>query len=227
LAKQTFLICALIIAITTLSSTLQAQVRIQTTQKTIVLDPGHGGNDPGIVSTMGDSEKDITLQLAQQIAKSLEDRYNITMTRSKDINLPLEQRVGRANQVQADLYVSIHLNNSNHPMTFGYYYAHPDPDLPQPDKTDTRWKMLALHHKSQSREACLSFKTIFSTQKPPRKIHIIGAPVRILQGTFMPAVLIEAFPISHLPQTPDTRTKLIDDYAELIAKSIHQFFNKK
>jgi len=80
----------------------------------ICLDPGHGGKDPGATGPHGVKEKDVVLRIARILKKKLVKRYGyrVIMTRSKDVFIPLEQRVAFANSQGADLFVSIHINAS-------------------------------------------------------------------------------------------------------------------
>lgn len=227
LAKQTVLISILIFALSAFTSTLSAKPLIQTTQKTIVLDPGHGGEDFGLVSTMGIQEKTIVLRLAQQTARLLEERYNVLITRSEDITMIPSERMFLANQNQADLFIAIHLNASHQPLAFGYYFDSPDRPALQPDSNDTRWKSLPLRHRTQAKAVGKSFVNIFLTPKTLIRFHFTGAPVRLLEGALMPAILIEPFSISILPQDNNDLKNFIDHYAILISKSINQYFNKK
>ena len=79
--------------------------------KTIVIDPGHGGKDPGAMA-FGLKEKDIVLKVAQKLAKHLKQTtsYQVVLTRTKDIFIPLEKRTAMANDHKADLFISIHVN---------------------------------------------------------------------------------------------------------------------
>ena len=77
---------------------------------TIVIDPGHGGEDPGAVGRLGSREKDITLTIARRL-KALVDtepEMRALLTRDADYYLPLHLRVEKARRVKADLFVSIH-----------------------------------------------------------------------------------------------------------------------
>lgn len=79
-------------------------------QKTIVIDPGHGGKDPGAMDN-GVKEKDVNLAVGLELQKALTARgYNVVMTRATDIYLKLQERTDIANNVKADLFVSIHVN---------------------------------------------------------------------------------------------------------------------
>jgi N-acetylmuramoyl-L-alanine amidase len=81
--------------------------------KRIVLDPGHGGRDPGAVGPKGLREKDVVLSLAKRIKPALEARgYEVLMTRDRDVYVKLEDRAKFANNNRADLFVSIHTNAS-------------------------------------------------------------------------------------------------------------------
>jgi len=77
---------------------------------TVVIDPGHGGVDPGAISPGGIYEKDIVLAMALELARELAARRNhrVVLTRSTDEFLPLRERVARARAWQADLFLSIH-----------------------------------------------------------------------------------------------------------------------
>jgi N-acetylmuramoyl-L-alanine amidase len=78
----------------------------------IVVDPGHGGHDPGAIGQRGTNEKDVVLELGLRLARKLRDELglDVVMTRSSDVFLELQERTGIANQVGADLFVSIHAN---------------------------------------------------------------------------------------------------------------------
>lgn len=77
---------------------------------TIVLDPGHGGEDPGAVGRGGSFEKHVTLSVAQRLKAKIDAAPNMrsVLTRDGDYFIPLVQRVQKARQVQADLFISVH-----------------------------------------------------------------------------------------------------------------------
>jgi len=79
--------------------------------KTIIIDPGHGGKDPGAMA-FGLKEKDIVLKIAKDLAPVLEKelRCKVVLTRDKDVFIPLEERTAIANTQNADLFVSLHIN---------------------------------------------------------------------------------------------------------------------
>lgn len=88
-------------------------------RRVVVIDPGHGGHDPGAQSA-GADEKDITLAAGRDLAQRLErtGRYKVVMTRDSDVFIPLEERVRIARRAGADLFVSLHADS-----------AGPDPDV--------------------------------------------------------------------------------------------------
>lgn len=81
--------------------------------KNVVIDPGHGGRDPG-ASGNGIVEKDFNLNMARKVAGYLKQKYvvNVTMTRANDTFIELDERAAIANRINADYFVSIHANAS-------------------------------------------------------------------------------------------------------------------
>jgi N-acetylmuramoyl-L-alanine amidase len=87
--------------------------------KLIALDPGHGGRDPGALGVSGTREKSVVAIVARALQKELQagGRYRVMLTRAGDSYVPLRERVARAQDARADLFLSIHAD------------AHPDPDV--------------------------------------------------------------------------------------------------
>jgi len=80
----------------------------------IVIDPGHGGKDPGAIGPDGLEEKNVVLKVAKRLAKILRKKLGcqVILTRKRDVFLPLEERTAIANADKADLFISIHANSS-------------------------------------------------------------------------------------------------------------------
>lgn len=80
--------------------------------KKVLIDPGHGAHDPGGIGPTGKREKDFNLTMALKINALLKDNAHVkvTLTRSTDVFLELQERVAIANKLPADLFVSIHAN---------------------------------------------------------------------------------------------------------------------
>jgi N-acetylmuramoyl-L-alanine amidase len=96
---------------------------------TVVIDPGHGGGDPGAVGIGGLQEKEVTLAVSQQVVALLKQKgVNAVLTRSNDQEIELEPRVQFAEQAKANVFVSIHANSfdANRTDVNGietYYYS--------------------------------------------------------------------------------------------------------
>lgn len=88
---------------------------------TIVLDPGHGGEDPGARGRRGSREKDITLTIARRLKAMIdaEPDMRAVLTRDADFYVPLQVRVDKARRVKADLFVSVHADAFNKPHARG------------------------------------------------------------------------------------------------------------
>ncbi len=82
--------------------------------KRVVIDPGHGGKDPGAIGPKGLLEKNVVLAVGKRLARILKEKYNmeVILTRDKDVYIPLEERTAIANSNNADLFISIHANAS-------------------------------------------------------------------------------------------------------------------
>lgn len=87
--------------------------------RVIALDPGHGGRDPGALGVSGTKEKAVVIAVARELARELQagGRYRVILTRSADTFIPLRERVARAQDAKADLFLSLHAD------------AHPDRDV--------------------------------------------------------------------------------------------------
>ena len=83
-------------------------------KRTIVIDAGHGGIDPGAESVAGYHEKEITLATARALARTLEatGRYKVVLTRDSDVYLKLHERVARARAAHGDLFISLHADSA-------------------------------------------------------------------------------------------------------------------
>ena len=87
---------------------------------TIVIDPGHGGKDPGRANESGVEEKDIVLNISIMLAEMLKNDGNeVILTRDKDIFISLRKRASIANEADADLFISIHCNAWHKESVYG------------------------------------------------------------------------------------------------------------
>lgn len=89
-------------------------------QRIIMLDPGHGGQDPGAISRSGHYEKNITLSMARETRDLLRAAgYKVVLTRDSDIFIPLRGRIKKAHDANADLFISIHADSAKNPSARG------------------------------------------------------------------------------------------------------------
>lgn len=81
----------------------------------VMLDPGHGGKDPGAIGPTGLKEKDVVLTLGRWVRDRLarDEAFDVRMTRDTDVFIPLEERTAMANEAKADIFVSLHINASH------------------------------------------------------------------------------------------------------------------
>lgn len=91
---------------------------------TVVIDPGHGGNDPGCISKdRKTKEKDLTLDISKRLAGKIRAEYpeiKVLQTRNTDVFIPLVQRAQIANSAHANLFISIHINATTGTAANGY-----------------------------------------------------------------------------------------------------------
>ncbi|MDF7676403.1 N-acetylmuramoyl-L-alanine amidase [Neisseriaceae bacterium ESL0693] len=89
-------------------------------QPVIMIDPGHGGEDPGATGPSGLHEKNVVLAIAREVKKQLDAQgYRTYMTRNEDIFIPLGVRVAKARKLKADLFMSIHADAFTNPSAKG------------------------------------------------------------------------------------------------------------
>ena len=113
-----FLVCGVILMSYTLPSTVEEK------KFTVVIDPGHGGSDPGNLGTgrLLKTEKDVSLDVALIVGEYIRIHYpdvKIVYTRKTDIFPTLARRVEIANEALADLFISIHCNANDNKAAFG------------------------------------------------------------------------------------------------------------
>jgi N-acetylmuramoyl-L-alanine amidase len=215
----------------------------------VVIDPGHGGKDPGAKGP-GGTEKESVLDISKRVAAKLRKDLGIEvhMTRSEDVYTPLEERKNLANRLEADLFVSIHANASRNTKVFGietYYLKNTN------DRATLRLARLEngvdmlIKGGDVSTDADLSYilSDIIQGQKEADSIllanHIQAAlcghlrkgydsikslgvkqgPFLVLDGTYMPSVLVEAGFVSNSHEGGRLRASA---YREAVAEGIYR-----
>lgn len=181
--------------------------------RTIVIDPGHGGDDAGAKGPGGTTEKDLMLQVARRLKAAIESRVGlrVLLTRENDEGVPIDRRTALANNNKADLLISLHANASLSPSLRGAQVVSLNLDdykdrarglpasLPVPVVGGgTRfinampWDLAQIPHAAQSASlAAIILKHLTERQVPLYLRPSDQAPMRVLVGANMPAVLIE------------------------------------
>ncbi len=202
---------------------------IRTGSITIVIDPGHGGHDTGIVSPSQLAEKSVMLSFAKLLTDRLKSRYDVFLTRSDDISMGLKERTAVANQKKADLFISLHSKNrtsiSDTPTLF--YFLPPDQDRQPGRKQDNTWQSQQQPFRELSRKAAELVCQSYQDDIPAiQKGCSIGAPLAVLAGAGMPALLIEPFSITLASQSGESTQAKIETHVKCIVQGIDRFFNQ-
>jgi N-acetylmuramoyl-L-alanine amidase len=189
----------------------------------IVLDPGHGGSDPGAEGVA--TEKDVTLDVARRVAQLLEDRMraDVVLTRAGDATVPLAARTARANAEGADLFVSIHANAARSRRLHGIetYYLNNTADrasirlaamengldmiTARRDRPDLRFILSDLVQVGKMEESIALATAIQRSVVGHLRgrwgdvadLGVKRGPFYVLVGAYMPCVLVETSFLTH------------------------------
>lgn len=167
-------------------------------KKTVVIDPGHGGIKPGSISLTGKTEKSFNLDISLKVEALLkkEKNINVVMTRSDDSHLELSDRVKIANNLKADIFVSIHGNSnaSSSPSGTETYYTR-----------DSSKSLADVIHKHLAKATGLKDR------------GVKYGSLHVTRETTMPAVLLE---IGFLSNKSDEAQLFKDDFQNRVAQGI-------
>ena len=209
----------------------------------IVLDPGHGGKDPGAVSQDGViKEKDLTLDIAMRLKAKIENALpdsTVVLTRNKDTFLTLEDRTFVANSMKADLFLSIHCNSDADPGAEGvetYFLSKSDSrkamlaavrenETPLAEMTDFENALIDHMATSKTAESVKLATTVHDqvmrklgrTAGIGRDRGIKAAPLYVLLGAKMPAIMVECGFISN---TSDKNKLTNPEYRDFTANGL-------
>ncbi|MGZ8410318.1 MAG: N-acetylmuramoyl-L-alanine amidase family protein [Hyphomicrobium sp.] len=220
--------------------------------RTIVVDAGHGGRDPGAVGVHGPREKDLTLDIARRLASRLErdGRYRIVLTRSGDDTVPLARRVERAAAAEADLFVSIHVNalpNRNVNVIETYYFDFSqDPAALQLAAIENRDSEMPVGYfrtllekigdtvklqESRVLAQNIQGSLINNVKDYDEKVFDSGvkvAPFVVLMGVGVPAVLVEVSCLSNPKEEEKLRTpQYREDIASFLDEGITSYLDQR
>lgn len=165
----------------------------------VVIDAGHGGNDPGAIGVNGLKEKDVTLAVSYYVRKMLiDDGISVLMARADDSEIYLQPRVDVANNNKADLFVSIHCNamDNSSPRGIETYYRTPQSE-----------QFAKYIHKNM----------IDTLKVPDRGVRLRN--LFVTRKTYMPSVLLE---IGYITNPTEGASLATTDYQKKVAKSIYK-----
>jgi N-acetylmuramoyl-L-alanine amidase len=209
----------------------------------VVIDPGHGGKDPGCVGRKGLLEKEVVLDVSERLKKLLTTRMDleVVMTRESDIFIPVENRPVIANQKKADLFVSIHANSNPRKTHTGietfFLNFSLDPSVNEiaarENATSTKnlgemkdiiTKIAQNSKIAESKELAEKVQSelvghLSRDFSDIRNLGVKGGPFWVLIGGEMPSVLVE---ISHLSNLKEEGRLNTAGYRQNIAEGIYQ-----
>ena len=179
--------------------------------KLIVIDAGHGGTDPGS-SYLSKIEKNINLSIALKTQKELQNKgYLVKMVRTSDVTVSLENRAKFANNLNADLFISIHQNSFTTSSANGteVYYTTSKPDSGFPSQNTNKLSK----SKELAKLTCDNIVSAIGTYNRGIK----DGNFRVLKNSKMPAILIEC---GFITNSSDSSKISNDNYQNKIAKAI-------
>ncbi len=208
----------------------------------IVIDPGHGGKDPGAMGRSGTMEKIIVLDICQRLKKLLgaNDGLEVIMTRETDIYVPVENRTVIANQKQADLFISVHANSNPSNKRSGvetfYLNFSQDPSvietaaLENATSSKNLSEMRSILEKIAKNSKIMESKElandiqknlVLSLQKLYKDVKDLGykgGPFWVLIGAETPSILVE---VSYLSNSKEETRLKNAQYRQYIAQGIY------
>jgi N-acetylmuramoyl-L-alanine amidase len=207
----------------------------------VVVDPGHGGHDPGAIGPNGIQEKDVVLAIGLRLRALLKEELglDVVMTRSTDVFIPLEERTAIANKVNADLFLSVHANAAPNRAAAGIetYYL----NLAKTDKVAqlaakengtslekvsvlqailfdlmANYKLNDSAHLADEVQKSL-YKKVRNRYSDVKNLGVKQGPFYVLVGATMPSILVEAAFLSNAQE--ESRLKE-PAYQEMTAEGI-------
>ncbi len=211
--------------------------------RTIVIDPGHGGKEVGAIGPNGLMEKDATLTVSRRLAETLAERLGtrVILTREDDSLVSLDQRTGVANQYQADLFLSVHMNAAVVKDASGsetYFLSLEASDDvarraaevenasaggPSDDLKLILWDLAQQESLQESSRFAQAIQEEMNRATGVQNRGVKQAPFKVLIGATMPAVLVEVAFISNATeeaklQTEEFQSTVVDAIARAIER---------
>ncbi|MCP4659308.1 MAG: N-acetylmuramoyl-L-alanine amidase [bacterium] len=215
--------------------------------RTIVIDPGHGGAETGAIGPSGTAEKNLTLLVSRVLKRQLERRLpvRVVLTRTGDVELPLETRTSIANQNKADLFISLHCNSAFGATAHGaetYFLSREASDQmaaqvaemenlanggaqnPELDLQLILWDLAQSYHLAESQRFASLVQEELNLTLGLRDRGVKQAPFRVLMGAMMPAVLVELGFLSNPEEETKLQTSLFrGELADSLVRAVIRF----
>jgi len=212
--------------------------------RTVVLDPGHGGRDPGAIGIGGVREKNVTLALARALAEDLESRgFDVIFTRKDDRYIDLEERTAIAEAARGDLFVSLHANSARRVSVRGVetYYLDADherhsltvaarengvdpSEVNELQRTLAKLRVSEVSPHSRRLAELIQHRIVSGMPRPFGPVPDLGVkkgPFYVLFLSSMPAVLVEAGFLTNRTEATRLRDSgYRDALAEQIAEAL-------
>ena len=215
----------------------------------VMIDPGHGGKDPGAVGPTGLREKDVVLAIGRRIREKLErsGEFDVRMTRDDDVFIPLEERTAMANKGRADIFVSLHINASPNRRAEGFStyvlsrgasnredleLAARENGVPVRKLQGVKFIIDDMFTGARKNESLRLAKTVndavvrhVSTRYPgAQSLGLKQAPFYVLVGARMTAVLVEASFISNAREESRLRDpSCLDGIADGVVEAVRYY----
>jgi len=210
--------------------------------RTVVIDPGHGGEEVGAKGPAGTLEKDVTLSIARKLRAAVANSLGLQafLTRDRDEEIALDERAAVANNYKADLFVSIHANASRSlgakgsEVYFLTYHASDEegrrmaaleggaftPGTPAPASGDLAlilWDMAQAEHLEESSALASRIQEELAEVTGSQGRGVKQAPFRVLVGAAMPAVLVE---VAFISNAEEERLLVSDAYQSKVVAAL-------
>jgi N-acetylmuramoyl-L-alanine amidase len=213
---------------------------------TVVVDPGHGGRDPGAIGVGGLREKDVTLRIARSLGAALEARgFRVIYTRRDDRSMSLEERTAIAESVDGDVFISVHANSAPRRSVSGVeiYYLDQEHErhslqlaarengIP-PNEVNVLQKTLARLHMEEisphSRRVAEAVQDRITRGQPesrrPQDLGVKKGPFYVLFLSNMPAILVETGFLTNRSEAERLRDPAyVDSLAERMAEGVDRY----
>jgi N-acetylmuramoyl-L-alanine amidase len=210
------------------------------TVQTIVIDPGHGGDDVGVRAADGLEEKELTLDVARRLRGLLEARLGlrVLLTRDDDRTLGLDERAAVANNNKADLFVSLHANAALVSSMAGAEVLYLRVDRQDEDARDAseptvvpvlgggfrtvdivRWDLAQTRHLERSAAFAGMLEEELRRRVPISPRGVQQAPMRVLAAANMPAALVE---MAYLTNPEQARSAAGEQFRDAVAQALFE-----